>query len=111
MKIDKAFGRVEEMVDLLKDYDFSDIKELRDLKNLKDLLRKEEEEKKKNNTFLWIMAIIGVIVISAGIGYAIYRFLMPDYLEDFDDDFEDFDDDFFEDETDEIADWDDQPEA
>ena len=33
------------------------------------------------------------------IAYAVYRYLKPDYLEDFEDDFDDdFDDDFFEDE-------------
>jgi hypothetical protein len=51
------------------------------------------------NVVLWILAIVGVIAAAAGIAYAIYRYLKPCYLEDFDDDFEDdFDDDFFEDE-------------
>ena len=36
---------------------------------------------------------------AVGSGYAIYRYLKPCYLEDFDEDYEDdFDDDFFEDE-------------
>ena len=46
-----------------------------------------------------ILVIIGFIAVVAAIAYAVYRYLTPDYLEDFDDDFdEDFDDDFFEEE-------------
>lgn len=64
-------------------------------------LQKRDEEKNKN-TVLWILAIIGAVTAVAGIAYAVYRYLTPDYLEDFEDDFEDdFDDDFddyFEDE-------------
>ena len=64
--------------------------------------RKEEEKKQKRcNAILWVLAIIGAMAAAAAIGYAIYRYLNPDYLEDFDDDFEDDfedDEDFFEDE-------------
>ncbi|MCQ2082229.1 MAG: hypothetical protein MJZ11_11265 [Lachnospiraceae bacterium] len=106
MKFSGAFNKVEDLVDTIREYDIKDLKEL---KNLSAILKKnkEIEEKKKNNTWVWILAIIGAIVVCAGIGYAIYRFLVPDYLEDFDDDFEDFDDDFFEDEDDDdLTDWD-----
>ncbi len=68
---------------------------------LNDLLNKKEEEKKKANAVLWILAIIGFVAAAAAIGYAVYRYFHPDYLEDFDDEFEDEfddDDDFFEDE-------------
>ena len=68
---------------------------------LNELLGKKEAENKKTNTIVWILAIIGFIVAAAAIGYAVYRYFHPDYLEDFDDEFEDdFDDDedFFEDE-------------
>lgn len=68
---------------------------------LNELLGKKREEEKKANTIVWILAIIGFVVAAAAIGYAVYRYLHPDYLEDFDDEFEDdFDDDedFFEDE-------------
>ena len=59
-------------------------------------LAKKEEKK---NTLLWILAIIGAVAAVAAIAYAVYRYLTPDYLEDFDDDFdEDFEDEFFEDE-------------
>ena len=64
--------------------------------------RKKEEEEKKCNKLLWVFAIIGAIAAVAAIAYAVYRYLTPDYLEDFEDDFDDdFDDDFFEDEDDE----------
>lgn len=59
------------------------------------------EDKKKDDTekkVLWALAIIGAVAAIAGIAYAVYRFLTPDYLEDFDEDFEDdFDEDFYDD--------------
>ena len=59
------------------------------------------DNEKKGNTVLWVLAIIGAIAAVAAIAYAVYRYLTPDYLEDFEDDFDDdFDDDFFEDEED-----------
>ena len=66
-----------------------------------DLLGRKKEEKKCNK-LLWVFAIIGAVAAVAGIAYAVYRYLKPDYLEDFEDDFDDdFDDDFFEDEDEE----------
>ena len=50
----------------------------------KEAAKKKEEKK---TCILWILAIIGAVA-------AVYRYLTPDYLEDFDDDF----DDDFEDE-------------
>lgn len=61
-----------------------------------ELLKKKEE--KKNNWLIWALAIIGAVAVIAGIAYAVYRYLTPDYLEDFD---EDFDDDFEEDDLEE----------
>lgn len=61
------------------------------------LLKKEEEKKKKKNVVIIVLAIIGGIIVVAAAVYGIYRFLKPNYLEDFEDEFEDeFDDDFFE---------------
>lgn len=71
---------------------------------LKELLNKNSivvEEKKKSNPIVWILAVVGAITAIAAIAYAVYRYLTPDYLEDFEDEEfededEDFDDDFFE---------------
>jgi len=57
---------------------------------MSELLQKKEKE----NVLVCILAVIGAIVVVAGIAYAVYRYMTPDYLEDFDDDF----DDEFEDE-------------
>jgi len=106
MNINNALNRVEDIVDYIKEYDIQDLKELADLKELRKLIKKNEEieVKKKNNVWIWILAIIGAVVVCAAIGYCIYKFLVPDYLEDFDDD--DFDDDFFDDDDD-FAAWND----
>ena len=58
------------------------------------------DEKKCCSKVFSVLAIIGAIVAIAGIAYAVVRFCLPDYLEDFDD-FDDFDDDDEEDEEDE----------
>ena len=60
-------------------------------------LTKKEEERTKN-TVLWALAIIGAVAAVAGIAYAVYRFLTPVFLEDFEEDFDDDFDDYFEDE-------------
>ncbi|MBO4697278.1 MAG: hypothetical protein J5643_08375 [Lachnospiraceae bacterium] len=52
----------------------------------------EEKNCSSCKVICWILAVIGIIAVIAGIAYAIYRFCAPDYLEDFDDeDFEDED--------------------
>jgi hypothetical protein len=62
----------------------------------------KKENEKKCNTVLWVLAIIGAVAAVAGIAYAVYRYMTPDYLDDFDDEFDDdFEDDFFDDEEDE----------
>ena len=73
------------------------------LEDLVELLKYGKGEamkkEKKNNIITIVLAVLAVLAVIAGIAYAIYRYLKPCYLEDFDDDFEDdFDDDFFEDE-------------
>ena len=52
--------------------------------NLCDLINKKEE-KKECNVLVWVLAIIGAIAAIAAIAYAVYRYLTPDYLEDFED--------------------------
>lgn len=65
-----------------------------------DAVKAKNEE--TENKLVWCLALIGGVVIVAIIAYAVYRFLTPDYYDDyddddFDDDFDDFDDDDFED--------------
>ena len=112
MKLNNAINKIEDIAEYIKEYDIKDLKELADLSKVRSLLKKNEEieEKKKNNTVIWIFAIVGIVVVCAAIGYCIYKYLVPDYLEDFDDDFEDFDDDFFEDDDD-LTNWDDDDEV
>ena len=65
------------------------------------MLKKEEEKEKKCNLVMCILGAVLVIAAIAGIAYAVYRFMKPDYLEDYEDDIEDefdYDDDFFDDE-------------
>ena len=60
-----------------------------------ELFHKKEQEEKKKNLVLMILSIIGIVTLIAGIAFAVYKFVKPDYYED--DDI-DFDDDFdFED--------------
>ena len=58
---------------------------------------KELEEKNKNAIVI-VLAVLGAIAAVAGIAFAVYKYLTPDYLEDFDpDDYsDDFDDDYIE---------------
>ena len=79
-------SRIDELIELLKF-------------NKGEVMRKE----KKCNVIACVLGVLAVVAIIAGIVYAVYRYLKPCYLEDFDDDYEDdFDDDFFEDEEDDI---------
>ena len=64
------------------------------------MLKKEEAKEKKCTLVVCIVGAVLVIAAIAGIAYAVYRFMKPDDLEDFDDDF--FDDEF-EDEVEEAV--------
>lgn len=64
---------------------------------LKELLNKKDEGKEKK-VVLWVLAIIGLVAAVAGIAYVVYKFMTPDYLEDFEDDFDDDFDDYFSEE-------------
>ena len=52
------------------------------------------------NAIIAICIIVGVITLIAGIAVAVYKYLTPDYLDDFDEFDDDFDDDFFDDDLD-----------
>ena len=76
-------GRIENMISETK---------------LGEILNKRDRDRAKN-TILWIVGIIAAVVAIAGIAYAVYRFLTPDYLGNFEEDLDDdFEDEFFEDE-------------
>ena len=78
-----------------------------------DAVKAKNEE--TENKLVWCLALIGGIVIVALVAYAVYRFLTPDYYDDyddddFDDDFDDFDDDDDDDDADEDDDAEEAPE-
>jgi len=79
------------------------IENLMDIARLNDFLGKKEavEEKKKCNVVVCVLAVIGAIAAVAAIAYAVYRYLNPSYLEDFE---EDFEDDFEDEDVDEDED-------
>ncbi|MFI3170941.1 MAG: DUF4366 domain-containing protein [Eubacteriales bacterium] len=69
------------------------LEELITTSKLSEILSQREDEKAKT-TILWVLAVIGTVAAVAGIAYAVYHFLTPDYFED---DFEDeFEEDFFD---------------
>lgn len=78
--------------------------ELLDVLKAKELLKKDDDRK---NCVLWVLAIVGAVAVIAGIAYAVYRYMTPDYLDDFDDDF----DDDFEDEEEEAEEKEEAPKA
>ena len=59
---------------------------------LAELLGKKTEPEKKTHPIVWALAIIGAIAAIAGIAYAVYRHMNPDYFDDFD--FDDIDEEF-----------------
>ena len=62
------------------------IDELLGVAKLSELMSNDKKDESKK--VLWVLAIIGAVAAVAGIAYAVYCFLTPDYLEDFDDDFD-----------------------
>lgn len=78
------------------------LENLVEIAKLNEILGKKEEEKKKCNMVVCVLAVLGAIAAVAAIAYAVYRYLTPGYLDDFDDEFEDDfeDEDMDEDEDD-----------
>ena len=78
------------------------LSDLLEMAKVSDIITKKEKE---DNKIVWVLAIIGAIAAVAGIAFAVYKYLAPDYMDDFDEDFDedfddDFDDDFFDEEDD-----------
>jgi hypothetical protein len=67
------------------------------------LVKEDDCVEEAKNAFLSIALIVGVLTIIVGICVAVYKYLTPDYLDDFDDFDDDFDDSFFDDDTEEAA--------
>ena len=77
--------------------------EVLSMAKLQDMIstKKEDGEGKK---VLWILAIIGAVALVVVIAIAVYKYLTPDDIDDFDDEFDDdFDDDFFDDDDEEFV--------
>ncbi len=60
---------------------------------LGELLHRKDPAEKRRHTIMCVLAIIGAVAAVAAIAYAVYRYMNPDYLEDFDDDFDDYEED------------------
>lgn len=73
------------------------VEEFLNAAKLNELIHKKELEEKNKNALLIALAVIGAIAAVAGIAYAVYKHLTPDYIDDFDTDgLDDFDDDYIE---------------
>lgn len=71
---------------------------------LAELLGKKSEPEKKTHALVWVLAIIGAVAAIAAIAYGVYRYLNPEYFDDFD--FDDYDDEYeddFENEEEDIV--------
>lgn len=77
--------------------------EVLSMAKLQDMIstKKEDGEGKK---VLWILAIIGAVALVVVIAIAVYKYLTPDDIDEFDDEFDDdFDDDFFDDDEEDFV--------
>ncbi len=72
------------------------IEEMVSATRLSEILKKRDDDRLKK-TIIWVLAIVGVVAAVAGIAYAVYRFMTPDYLEEFDDELiDDLEDEYFD---------------
>lgn len=72
------------------------IEEMISATRLSEILKKRDDDRLKK-TIVWVLAIVGVVAAVAGIAYAVYRFMTPDYLEEFDDELiDDLEDEYFD---------------
>lgn len=63
---------------------------------LGEMMHRKDPMERKRHMIMCVLAIIGAVAAVAAIAYAVYRYMNPDYLEDFDDDFDDYEDDLEE---------------
>ena len=71
-------------------------KEMISAEKIGRILKKRDDDKIKK-TVLWVLAILGAMVAIAGVAYAVYRLVTPNYLKNFDEDFEDnFEDEYLD---------------
>ena len=71
---------------------------------LDEVLKKRDAEKTRK-TILVILAIVGGVVVIAGIAYAVYRYFSAKEMEELEAEFADeFDEDFFDEDDDIIVD-------
>ncbi len=75
------------------------MEELLNAVKLNEILHKEEKEKKTNKLVI-ILAVIGIVAAIAAIAFAVYKYLTPDYEDDYDFEDDDFEDDFLEEDED-----------
>ena len=67
------------------------LSDLLEMAKVSDIIATKKE--KEDNKIVWALAIIGAIAAVAGIAFAVYKYLTPEYMDDFDDDFFDEEDD------------------
>ena len=68
------------------------------------VVKEDECVTEAKNAFFSVALIVGILTIIVGICVAVYKYLTPDYLDDFDDYDDDFDDDDAEASTEEKKD-------
>ena len=80
------------------------VEELFKSTKLDEVLKKRDKEKTRK-TILIILAIVGGVVVVAGIAYAVYRYFTAKEMEELEAEFADeFDEDFFDEDDDVIVD-------
>ena len=65
-----------------------------------EVVVKDDAVDNAKSALVTICIIAGIITLVVGIAVAVYKYLTPDYLDDFDEFDNDFDDDFFDDDQD-----------
>ena len=77
------------------------MKNFDDLASVVKMIKKDEDERASKKV-VWVLAIIGAVAAVAAIAYAVYSYMTPDYLDDFEDYFDDDFDDYIYDDDDDV---------